>query len=237
LKGLVSIVLPAYNEERRLADSVERIYAELLDLERPFEIIIAENGSTDGTLRISEGLNKKYENVSYLHAERGRGNALKSAFSSANGEIILYMDVDISTDLENLGGLIAHIEEGNDFAIGSRLLPRSVVKNRGPVREFLSRAYNALVRLVLKSSLHDHQCGFKGFRKGPLLDVIKEVRDSQWFFDTEFLVRAQRKGYSVFEMPVLWEDRGMTKVKVTRDIFVMGKDIFLLWWDLGRRKG
>ena len=229
----VSIVLPAYNEAKRIRQAVKAVmrYMDMTGYE--YEIIIAEDGSTDGTDAIAAELASKYDNVKHLHSDErlGRGRALVNAFQRADGDVLVYLDVDLSTDMEHLKELIDSIVEGYDFATGSRLM-RGSSTERPFKRDFASRGYNFLVRLLLKSKLSDHQCGFKAFRKEALMDVVKYVRDNHWFWDTEVLVLAQRLGYKVKEFPVRWKQGKDTKVKLRRDVLYMFGQILRMWRDL-----
>jgi glycosyltransferase involved in cell wall biosynthesis len=228
----VSIVLPAYNEATRIEDTVERTAAALCEITPSFEIIIAEDGSKDGTDRICESLARKYDFVKHLHSEerQGRGRALDRAFRSSRGEILGYIDVDLATDMKHLLELIQSIREGYDFATGSRMLPESNVK-RPFKRGFASKGFNFLTRLMLGSKLYDHQCGFKSFRREALFALMDNIKDTHWFWDTELFVRAQRAGYRVKEFPVEWRQGGTTKVNLVRDVFGMGSQIFRLWYE------
>jgi hypothetical protein len=143
---------------------------------------------------------------------------------------VCYYDVDLATDMVHLAELIQSIRDGYDLATGSRLLPESRVMRSGK-REIPSRVYNGMVRLVLGSTLHDHQCGFKSFRREQVLPVLSAVRATHWFWDTEVLVRAQKQGLRVHEFPVRWQEGKGTTVRV-KDVFSMGKSIFGLWWQL-----
>lgn len=227
----VSVVLPAYNESELIVDSVEKVRNVLLELGWTFEIIIAENGSTDGSDIISKMLSEEYEEVKHLHTEKGRGNALRAAFKKAEGDVIMYMDMDLSTDLRYIEVIVNSILDGYDVVTGSRLLPESVVVGRISKREITSRAYNFLVRLILGSKLMDHQCGFKAYNKESLRVIIDDVKDNDWSFDTEILVKSQKKGFKVTEIPVYWVDNTDTSVKLLKDILVMGYKILKFRWD------
>lgn len=235
LKNLVSIILPAYNEADIIGETVTKLREKLQEFDRDFEIIIAENGSTDGTDEISKKLSEEYKEVRYLHTEKGRGNALRTAFTSSNGDILVYMDADLATNLDHLKEIIQSIEEGNDFATGSRLLPQSNVIGRSITREICSRGYNFLVRIILKSQIHDHQCGFKAFNRTAILELIDDVKNNNWFLDTEILVKAQKKGYKVKEIPIFWNDSKESKVDVAQDIFGMGSNILRVWWEFRKK--
>lgn len=140
--------------------------------------------------------------------------------------------MDLATDMSYLERLVRAVStDGYDFATGSRIMPESDAE-RPFKREFASRGYNSLVRLLLHSKLYDHQCGFKAFRRGPLFELLDEIENQHWFWDTELLVRAQQRGYRVLEFPVYWRHGGSSKVNFARDIVGMGSEVFRLWWEL-----
>ncbi|MCX9012889.1 MAG: glycosyltransferase family 2 protein [Candidatus Methanoperedens sp.] len=226
------MVLPAYNEAARLEGTVERTAAALHEITPSFEIIIAEDGSKDGTDKLARALAKKYDFVKHLHSDerQGRGRALNRAFASSKGEILGYIDVDLATDMKHLRELVQYIRDGYDFATGSRMLPESNVK-RPLKRGFASKGFNFLTRLMLGSKLYDHQCGFKSFKRDSLFRIMGDVKDTHWFWDTELFVRAQREGFKVKEFPVEWKHGGATKVNLVKDVFGMGSQIFRLWYE------
>ncbi len=228
----VSIVLPAYNEAARIERTVERTAAALREFTPSFEIIIAEDGSRDGTDRISEALAKKHDYVVHLHSDErlGRGRALNRAFKASKGEILGYIDVDLATDMKHLKEMIQYIRDGYDFATGSRMLPESNVR-RPLKRGVASKGFNFLTRALLGSKLYDHQCGFKAFSRISLFKILDSVKDTHWFWDTELFVRAQRAGFRVMEFPVEWKHGGTTKVNLVKDVFGMGSQIFRLWYE------
>ncbi|HII79343.1 MAG TPA: flippase-like domain-containing protein [Methanosarcina sp.] len=230
----VSVVLPAYNEAARIENTVSITAETLSKITHSFEIIIAEDGSTDGTDRIASRLSEQYPYVKHLHSDerQGRGRALNRAFKAASGEVLCYIDVDLATDMRYLEKLIRAVSvEGYDFATGSRMMSESDAK-RPFKREFASRGYNSLVRLFLHSKLYDHQCGFKAFRRDPLFELLDGIENQHWFWDTELLVRAQHGGYRVLEFPVYWRHGGSSKVNFAKDIVGMGSEVFRLWWEL-----
>jgi len=230
----VSVVFPAYNEVAYLDSAVEKTKQTLDLFVHSYEIIIAEDGSKDGTAEHAEELSQKLSYVKHIHGEQrlGRGTALNNAFQQSQGEVLVYMDLDLATDLKYLRPLVEAItNEGYDFATGSRMLPESKVE-RSLRRTISSRSFNFLVRHMLGSKLHDHQCGFKAFKRNPTLQLIREVDSRHWFWDTEILVRAQRKGYTVKEIPVEWKSGRATKVNLFKDSYNMGKQVFQLWWKL-----
>jgi glycosyltransferase involved in cell wall biosynthesis len=230
----VSVVFPAYNEAASLEDAVDEVTRALNEFTRSYEIIIAEDGSTDGTDKLAAALAEKYPFVKHIHGEKrlGRGTALKNAFKQSSGEVLVYMDLDLATDLKYLKALVDAVEfEGYDFATGSRMLSESDVERSG-TRNIASKTYNFMVRVVLGSKIRDHQCGFKAFRREPLMQLLDEVEAKHWFWDTEILVRAHRRGYGIKEIPVSWKGGRETKVRLLQDSFNMGWQIISLWWHL-----
>jgi len=232
----VSVVFPAYNEVNYLEPAVEKVTRALNEFTRSYEVIIAEDGSTDGTAELAKELALKHPYVKHIHGEKrlGRGTALNNAFRQSQSEVIAYMDLDLATDLKFLKPLVEAVTvEGFDFATGSRMLPESKVE-RTLRRSISSKSYNFLVRHMLGSKLRDHQCGFKAFRREPTLQLINEVGARHWFWDTEILVRAARKGYPIKEIPVEWKSGRKTKVNLFKDSYNMGKQVIKLWWRLKR---
>ena len=230
----VSVVLPAYNEANKLEPAVTKISQVLKENGYSFEIIIAEDGSTDGTAEQAEELTQKISYVKHIHRNKrlGRGTALNNAFKQSSGEVFVYMDLDLATDLKYLKPLIDAITvEGYYFSTGSRMLPESKVQ-RSLRRSISSKTYNFLVRHMLGSKLKDHQCGFKGFKKEPTLALLDEVEATHWFWDTEMMVRANRKGYKIKEIAVEWNGGQDTKVSLFKDSWNMFKQIMGLWWKI-----
>jgi len=235
----VSVILPAYNEAttlERTLNTTLRSLAEFLPKDA-FEVIIAEDGCTDGTPEVAAQLAETDQRVRHLHADErlGRGAALRRAFELANGDTLAYLDTDLATDMSHLQQLIESVRSGEfDVVTGSRWLPGHVV-DRPSKRSIPSYGYNWLVRTALGSELLDHQCGFKAVHRRVLDDVLDGVQDDHWFFDTELLVRAQRSGYAVGEFPVEWTPHGDTTVDLVRDVLGMGSQIVRMWWELSIR--
>ncbi|MGB0120613.1 MAG: bifunctional glycosyltransferase family 2/GtrA family protein [Solirubrobacterales bacterium] len=212
----VEIVVPVYNEARALADSIRKLDTYLSD-EFPlsYSITIADNASRDDTPLIGRALADDLDSVNYLRLEeKGRGRALRTAWLASRSPVACYMDVDLSTDLKALLPLVAPLLSGHsDVAIGSRLAPGSNVV-RGPKREFISRSYNSLLRTTLRSRFTDAQCGFKAVRTDAARELLTEVKDQGWFFDTELLVSAERHGLRIHEVPVDWVDDPDSRVDI-----------------------
>src|SRR3954465_9508762 len=214
----VDIVVPVYNEEAALETSIRRLHR-FLSESFPFgwRIVIADNASTDRTQEVARLLQAKLRGVSYLRLERkGRGRALREAWTRSDARVVAYMDVDLSTDLRALLPLVAPLLSGHsDVAIGSRRAPGGGGV-RGPKRELVSRSYNRLLHTTLRARFSDAQCGFKAVRRDALDGLLVDVRDDGWFFDTELLVLAQRRGLRIHEVPVDWVDDPDSRVDLVR---------------------
>ena len=212
----VDIVIPVFNEHAVLEASVRRLHAFLCD-EMPYawRIVIADNASTDTTLAVARALAFELHHVRVMHLDRrGRGRALRAAWTASDADVLCYMDVDLSTDLRALLPLIAPLISGHsEVAIGSRLSPGAHVV-RGPKREVISRCYNRLLHYALRARFSDAQCGFKAIRADAARGLLAEIRDLGWFFDTELLVLAQRRGLRIHEVAVDWIDDPDSRVDI-----------------------
>ena len=209
-------MVPVYNEAGTIERSVRRLHA-FLSTEFPFawRIVIADNASTDSTPSLARQLAFELTQVTVLRLEaKGRGRALRAAWSASDADVLAYMDVDLSTDLKGLLPLVAGLVSGHsDVAIGTRLAPGSRVR-RGPKREFISRSYNRILRLTLGARFSDAQCGFKAIRAQAARTLLPEIEDQGWFFDTELLILAQRRGLRIHEVAVDWTDDPDSRVDI-----------------------
>ena len=233
---VVDIVVPVYNEERDLGPSVRKLHAFLHAFPFSSVITIADNASRDGTLALAKQLSAELPGVRVIHLDqKGRGRALRKAWTESDAEVVTYMDVDLSTDLKALLPLVAPIVSGHsDLAIGSRLARGSRTK-RGPKREFISRVYNLILRLSLGAGFTDAQCGFKAVRASVARDLIPRIEDQTWFFDTELLILAQRAGLRVHEVPVDWTDDPDSRVAIVRTAVDDLKGVWRLRVGRGRK--
>ncbi|HEY6430028.1 MAG TPA: dolichyl-phosphate beta-glucosyltransferase [Acidimicrobiales bacterium] len=214
--GDVEIVVPVYNEASHLAARVTELRA-FLNASFPFPalITIVDNASTDDTYAVATELAATTPGVAVMHLPRkGRGYALRAAWSTSEAPVVAYMDVDLSTSLPALLPLVAPLLSGHrDVAIGSRLA-RGAHVIRGPKRELISRAYNLLLKLTLRGRFSDAQCGFKALTRDAAQRLLPLVEDNEWFFDTELLVTAERLGLRIGEVPVDWVDDPDSRVHV-----------------------
>ena len=214
----VEVVVPVYNEAPNLEASITRLRG-YLDESFPFRTVVtvADNGSTDGTALVAQRLASTLTGVQALILSRkGRGYALRTAWSASTAQVVAYMDVDLSTSLSGLLPLVGSVLSGHsDLAVGTRLARGSRVV-RGPKRELISRAYSHIVRLSLRSHVSDFQCGFKAIRRERALQILPLVDDDEWFFDTELIVTAERLGVRIAETPVEWTDDPDSSVDIVR---------------------
>jgi putative flippase GtrA len=212
----IDIVVPVYNEQAGLERSIRRLH-DFLTTSMPYawRIVIADNASTDATLAIARGLAFELSDIVVLHLDaKGRGRALRTAWSASDAEVLCYMDVDLSTDLRALLPLVSSLISGHsDLAIGTRLAPGSHVV-RGRKRELISRTYNRLLRISLGARFSDAQCGFKAIRADAARRLLATVEDQAWFFDTELLMAAQRQGLRIHEVAVDWVDDPDSRVDI-----------------------
>jgi putative flippase GtrA len=212
----VEVVVPVYNEERVLGKSIRRLHDFLTHQSRfSWQITIVDNASVDATPEIASSLQSVLSGVRFLRLEqKGRGRALRAAWTASRAGVVAYMDVDLSTDLRGLLPLVAPLLSGHsDVAIGSRLASGARV-TRGAKREFISRSYNLILRTALHARFSDAQCGFKAVRRDVLSELLGDVRDENWFFDTELLVLAQRRGMRIHEVEVDWVDDPDSRVAI-----------------------
>jgi putative flippase GtrA len=213
---VLDIVVPVFNEEHALEASIRRLHDHLVhNFPFSFRITIVDNASTDRTDGLARALAYELPHVSATHLDqKGRGRALRSAWSASDAQVLAYMDVDLSTDLAALLPLVAPLVSGHsDLAIGTRLAPGSRVV-RGTKRELISRTYNLILRRTMAARFSDAQCGFKAIRRDVAEVLLPLIEDNGWFFDTEMLVLAQRSGLRVHEVPVDWIDDPDSRVDI-----------------------
>lgn len=212
----LEIVVPVFNEQAVLESSITKL-ANYLSQEMPstWQITIADNASTDNTSTIAQRLAAQLPNVVHRRLEvKGRGFALRDAWSASSANVVAYLDVDLSTDLAALPPLVAPLLSGHsDISIGTRLGQSSRV-SRGPKREFISRSYNYLLRRTLQVKFSDAQCGFKALRADVARRLLPHIEDNGWFFDTEMLIIAERSGLRIHEIPVDWIDDPDSRVDI-----------------------
>ncbi len=233
----VTIVLPVYNEENKLRKNTLKV----LDfckknLKQKFIIVIADNNSTDNTRKIAEELSKEHKEIEYLYIDiKGKGAACKLAWTKYKSKVNLYMDVDLATDLRALPRLIDEIFKGYDIVVGSRYLKGSNVR-RTFLRIILSKGYLFIVHHYMHTKISDFQCGFKAVNEKVVDKLLPVVKDNQFFFDTEILIKAERKGFKIKEIPIKWREGTETKTKLIGDSLLFLKQLRRLKKELKRER-
>jgi glycosyltransferase involved in cell wall biosynthesis len=227
----ISIVLPAYNEALRIQRCVEEVERAVSSLSHSYEIIVVEDGSTDGTDRIVAGLSKTNPHLSFLHSpvRLGKGKAIKNALCSARGDVVVFMDVDLAASLKSLPRIVQLAKEHRGLVIGSRHVEDSRVR-RPFTRTLFSLIYNLFVRALFFDGVRDHQCGFKAMSPEVAEVVRDNVKSDGLFFDTEMILWCKKLGFPVVEVGVEWSEtrkKSESKVKLFRDAAKMGLDLLI----------
>ncbi len=225
----VDVVIPVYNEEDDLVRSIGTLRQFLLDhVDYDWRIVIGDNASLDRTLEIAKELTERYPGqVTYVHLDqKGRGRALRKAWTESDADIVSYMDVDLSTGLGAFPPLIdSLIDSQYDVAIGSRLKKGAQVQ-RLRKREIISRIYNLIIKVMFRNRFSDAQCGFKAVTRRAVHDIVPLIKDQAWFFDSELLLLAERMGYRIFEVPVEWTDDPDSRVHIVSTAWEDIKGLF-----------
>lgn len=223
MKKSVEITVPVYNEEKEIEENIQKLakFCQEKLGAYSWHITIADNASTDNTPIIAVNISKQNKNISLLRLEqKGRGRAVKRAWSNSNADFCVYMDLDLSTDLMHLPKLLDALKKGYDIAIGSRLAKGAKVEGRTFVRELTSRALNfAFIGLLFQTHFSDAQCGFKAVTKKMVETLIPKIKDNEWFFDGELLIVGEKSGYKIYEEPVHWVDNPGSTVRLISTIF------------------
>lgn len=226
-KIFLSIVIPAHNEENRLPRTLEDIFSFLKGQSYSSEVIVVENGSTDGTLPIANDFAKEYPNLIVIHEDRnGKGNAVRRGMLEARGEYRFICDADLSMPIEDLPRFLPPAINEFDIAIGSREAPGSIRYNEPPYRHIGGRAINLAIRSLILPGLNDTQCGFKCFRASATEDLFRLQTLTGWSFDIELLYLARQKKLRIREIPIRWYYDPDSKVSAVRDALRMIGDIF-----------
>lgn len=232
----VSVFIPCYNEEHRLSVHLKKIQDALEEITHSYELILVDDNSSDRTGALGKEIAKKNRHVVYIRFNKGpsRRENLAHAFSYAKANIILFMDLDLSADLKDLRTLMGYIEQGYDIAFGSRY--KGVAADREASRLVISKVYNTLISFFFRSTINDHQCGFKAFNKRKLFPLLQEMGYDKtfvrgWFWDAELLIRAQRHGYALKEFPVEWKEGKTSSFNFSRELRMIPY-VVKLWWKL-----
>ncbi len=219
----LEITLPVYNEEKELEKNILILYKFCTDSLKSYDwnITVVDNASNDKTSVVGAKLAKEKERIEYLRLDhKGRGRAVKRAWSQSGKDFCFYMDLDLSTNLVHLPRILKALENGFDIGVGSRLAKGAKVEGRTIVREFISRVLNFFfIRFLFGTHFTDAQCGFKGVTRKVVVELIPKIQDSGWFFDGELLIVAEKSGYKIYEEPIHWIDNPGSTVRLYSTIF------------------
>jgi glycosyltransferase involved in cell wall biosynthesis len=232
----IDVVVPVLNEAHVLEKSVTTLRKFVASHPQwSWRVVVVDNGSTDGTDRVALELVKRFSDVRFVQLpQRGRGRALRHAWTQSDADVMCYTDVDLSTELPALPKMVrAILDDGYHVATGSRLMRESHTV-RGFKRDCISRCYNIFIKVVLFTSFSDAQCGFKAVSQRAVAELVPQVKDQSWFFDTELLVLAEKQGYPVKDIAVTWIDDADSRVKIVKTAWEDIKGVFRLRWKLWR---
>jgi hypothetical protein len=227
----LSLILPVYKSKQYLEKNLPIIYDYLKCLSLHFEIIVAEDGSSDVFTEKIISFIKRHKEISFIHSKNrlGRGRAIKKSVQKLSGDIIGYMDIDLATYIDNLKKVVYLFEKKDyDVVIGSRYLSESYSK-RSRTRLIASLIFNFLLKILFKSQIKDHQCGFKFFEKKFIKKYANKAKNDYWFWDTEILIIAQMKRKRIYELSVKWREAKMSTVKIFQDSINMFMNVVNLF--------
>ncbi len=242
-KQLISVIIPGYNEEAVVANTISSVEAVLGQIGSPFEILVVDDGSRDSTRQILEGLvrGKKHPQLRYISYNDGpsRRENLAKSFQLLKGDYVLLLDMDLSLDVSHLKDMVRLLDEGNDMVIMNRYHPESRIR-RNLKRYIISKIYNAIIRMLFRTGFKDNICGFKAFRRGVIMQLVGDAgidmsgRRSV-FWDTQLIIFAKRRKLKIKEMPVRWKEGEKSSLRFSREIWMF---LYMLkfWWKLGKRK-
>jgi len=238
---MMSIVIPAYNEEKRIAGSLLETCAYMNDFGLEYEIIVVDDGSSDGTGRTVDHIAMHVRNVRLVRYEknRGKGHALRTGVLGTKGDLILVMDADLSTPMEELRKLMPYLSEGGfDIAIGSRALALSdIIKKQPWWRRGMGKMFNKIVKAIVIGGFNDTQCGFKLFRGVVGRNLFGEAKIDRFAYDVEILALARKKGYGIKEVPIRWINSPESRVDPVKDSLQMLADLVRIRFTVGKVKG
>ena len=233
----LSIIVPAYNEAGRLPRTLTRMrdyFASRGFTTHELEILIVDDGSKDGTVQVAEQWARDWPSLRVISNgdNRGKGYSVRHGMLEARGRIALFTDADLSSPIEESEKLLAAINAGNDVAIGSRALDRSLIAtHQSRLRELAGMIFNGFVRIFTGLPFSDTQCGFKAFVREPSRIVFEQQRIERFGFDPEILFLAKRHGLRTAEIPVRWAHDPATKVHMLRDSLMMFFDLAIIRWN------
>ena len=228
---MISIIIPTFNEEKRIGATLEKIASFVRSFVEETEIIIVDDASTDKTSKVAKSFRGKIKNLKVLRLEKspyaGKGYAVNQGVHASSSNLILFTDADRSTPSQEIDKLLSKINEGYDIAIGSRALNRSTVQKRqNMLREYMGRTFNILVQTLTVKGIVDTQCGFKLFKREATFDIFKNQKIFDFGFDVELLYAASKKGLKIAEVPTVWYNNPRSSVHPIVDSLKMLIDLF-----------
>lgn len=230
----LSVVLPVFDEALVLEQNMAALVVYLEGLGRSFEIVCVDDGSTDDSWAILTRLSREDARICIdrLPENRGKGAAVRKGMLLATGELVLFMDADLSTPLDEIGGFLGALESGYDVVIGNRRAPGSRITRHQPwLRETLGRGFTVVTRLLLAPGVHDFTCGFKGFRHDAARMIFERSTMDGWAFDAELVVIAHVHGLRLAQVPVSWHDEEGTKVRILRAVVRSLLELLTIRWN------
>ena len=238
---MMSIVIPAYNEEKRIAGSLLETCAYMNDFGMEYEIIVVDDGRSDGTGRIVGRIAKDVRNVRLVRYEknRGKGHALRTGVLVTKGDFVLVMDADLSTPMDELRKLMPYLSDGGfDIAIGSRALALSdIIKKQPWWRRGMGKTFNKIVKAIVIGGFSDTQCGFKLFKGEIARSLFGEAKIDRFAYDVEILALAKKKGFGIKEVPIRWINSVESRVDPVKDSLQMLADLVKIRFAVGKVKG
>ena len=233
----LSVVIPAYNEEQRIGESLTKTDDYLKKQGYDFELIVVDDGSNDKTVDLLKTYSRKITNLVILENEinHGKGYSVRNGILASKGDIVLFTDADFSTPIEEVDKLLHWLENGYQIAIGSRAMPESQIKiYQAWYRQLMGKSFNKFIQLVLNLDYYDTQCGFKCFQRDAALEVFKALKSCRFSFDVEVLYIAKHLGLKVKEVPICWYNSAGSKVRLIQDSLKMFLDVLQIRLSCGK---
>jgi dolichyl-phosphate beta-glucosyltransferase len=231
----LTILIPAYNEEKQLPESIQKIDQFCRShINQPYEILVVDDGSTDKTASVVESIRAQLPSlrVHRYDTNRGKGHAIRCGMSLANGEFVLFTDADLSTPIEEVGRFLQRLEEGAPIVIATRKSAGANILRHQPLwRESMGKVFTWLSNTLLGLHFSDFTCGFKAFQSGAGKQIFSLQKIDRWAYDTEILFLANRLGYQVFEIPVRWVNSPDTKVRAFQDTITSFIALLQIRWN------
>jgi dolichyl-phosphate beta-glucosyltransferase len=222
----LSIVIPAFNEERRLPQAIDALTSFMDEHQLDAEVLLVENGSTDSTGQIADAAASRDARFRAIHlAGRGKGLAVRTGMLASRGRLVLFCDADFSMPVEEILLLTGALDRGADVAVGSREVPGARRIGEPSLRHVMGRVFNWLVRVLAVPGIRDTQCGFKGFQRAAARDLFARQQIDGWAFDVEVLVVALQRGYRLREVPITWRYDASSRVHPVRDTMSMIREV------------